>query len=263
MVDPRAGLAHLDELMVVPDGGDVGLPAGFNRQGKLRGLDPSDTVAEYFDSHGQQKLAVSNRVALCIPRFIIIKTEAAIANQVAMVSAGGLRTAQGYVGIQTTQPALEHSQKLQVENMGTRNEPAAPSKPRAPPSPGASITWWLSVPRTASRATMPPAPCTAPEPPDGPLLIIKWPDRFGALVGDTITFTLKFTNSGGQPINNVVVSDSLTNRFEYIPGSAKTNREAIFTTQPNDAGSLVLRWEITGTLQPHETGLATFQVRVR
>ena len=90
-----------------------------------------------------------------------------------------------------------------------------------------------------------------------------WPDRFGALVGDLVTFTLKYTNSGGQPITHVVISDSLTNRLEYVPGTAKTDREAIFTTQPNDAGSQVLRWEITGTLQPRETGIVTFQVRVR
>jgi uncharacterized repeat protein (TIGR01451 family) len=109
-------------------------------------------------------------------------------------------------------------------------------------------------------ASPPPA---APEPADGPLRIIKWPDRFGALVGDLLTFTLKYTNTGGQRITNVVVSDSLTNRFEYVPGTAKTDREAIFTTQPNDAGSQVLRWEITGTLQPGETGIVTFQVRVR
>ncbi len=76
------------------------------------------------------------------------------------------------------------------------------------------------------------------EPEDGPLLIIKWPDRYGALVGDLVTFTLKYTNSGGRPISNIGVSDSLTNRFEYVPGTAKTDREAIFTTQPNDAGSL-------------------------
>ena len=95
------------------------------------------------------------------------------------------------------------------------------------------------------------------------MLIIKWPDRYGALVGDVVTFTLKYTNSGGRPITNIVVSDSLTTRFEYVPGTAKTDRAAIFTTQPNEAGSQVLRWEIPGSLQPRESGIVTFQVRVR
>jgi len=82
-------------------------------------------------------------------------------------------------------------------------------------------------------------------------------------VGDIVTFYLKYSNTGGQPITNVVVSDSLAARFEYVKGSTKTDRDALFTTQPNEAGSAVLRWEFTGTLQPREHGLITFQVRVR
>src|SRR5207253_3493998 len=56
-------------------------------------------------------------------------------------------------------------------------------------------------------------------PADLPLLIIKWPDKTGALIGDTVTFFLKFTNQGGQPIADVVIRDSLTPRFEYVAGS--------------------------------------------
>ena len=47
----------------MPDGGDIGLRAGWGPDGKLRGLDPSDTVAEYVDSKGRKRLAVSNRVS--------------------------------------------------------------------------------------------------------------------------------------------------------------------------------------------------------
>ena len=85
----------------------------------------------------------------------------------------------------------------------------------------------------------------------------------GAMIGDTVAFYLKFTNQGGQPISDVVIRDSLTPRFEYVPGSAKTDREALFTVTPNDAGSTVLRWEFGGVLQPHQTGIVSFQVRVR
>ncbi len=84
--------------MHVPDGGDVGLTAGFNKQGKLVGLDPSDTVAQYFDSRGRQRLAVSNRVALCIPRFVIVTSAAAIANQIAATGPGATESVRVFAG---------------------------------------------------------------------------------------------------------------------------------------------------------------------
>jgi hypothetical protein len=61
----------------------------------------------------------------------------------------------------------------------------------------------------------------------------------------------------------VVVSDSLSGRLEYVPGTAKMDREAVFTTQQNEAGSLILRWEVGGRLMPGESGTVSFQARVR
>ena len=61
----------------------------------------------------------------------------------------------------------------------------------------------------------------------------------------------------------MVVSDSLTGRLEYVSGSAKSDRETIFTMQDNEAGSLVLRWEVAGRLLPRESGIVSFQARVR
>ncbi|HZY85970.1 MAG TPA: hypothetical protein VFE78_14150, partial [Gemmataceae bacterium] len=100
-------------------------------------------------------------------------------------------------------------------------------------------------------------------PPDKPLLIIKWPDRCGAQIGDVVTFYLRYTNQGGQPITDILVTDSLAARFEYVPGSAKSDRDAVFTTQPNESGSVVLRWEVAGALLPGQSGTVSFQVRIR
>ena len=102
-----------------------------------------------------------------------------------------------------------------------------------------------------------------PPAPERPLVLCKTADKQGVQIGDIVTFTLKYTNTGGQPITGVVVSDSLTGRLEYVPGSAKTDREAVFTMQANEAGSLILRWEIAGTLLPGTSGLISFQTRVR
>jgi uncharacterized repeat protein (TIGR01451 family) len=263
VIDPRAGAMSPAEFIKVPDGGDVGLQAGFDRLGKLRGLDPSDTVAEYFDSQGRQRLAVSNRVALCIPRFIIFKTESVLATEVTLAGPGSLRSTNAYASAKSVQPSLEHHQMLQLENVGTNQR--ASGTVQAVGTAVSGRVGGLVVVGNVYAVKDVDAACLlgVPEPPGGPLLIIKWPDRFCALVGDIVTFTLKYTNSGGQPITNVVVSDSLTGRLEYVAGTSKTDREAIFTTQPNEAGSQVLRWEITGTLQPRESGMVTFRVRVR
>ena len=64
-------------------------------------------------------------------------------------------------------------------------------------------------------------------------------------------------------MTDVAVTDSLSGRLEYVPGSAQSDREAVFTMQANEAGSSVLRWEIGGTLAPGDTGRVKFKVKVR
>jgi uncharacterized repeat protein (TIGR01451 family) len=103
----------------------------------------------------------------------------------------------------------------------------------------------------------------APCPPDKPLVLVKCADRTCAQPGDVVTFMLRYSNHGGRPITDVAVSDSLSPRLEYVPGSAQSDRPAVFTTQSNEAGSAILRWEISGTLQPGQSGALRFQARVR
>jgi uncharacterized repeat protein (TIGR01451 family) len=103
----------------------------------------------------------------------------------------------------------------------------------------------------------------APLPPDKPLVLIKCADKTSAQVGDIVTFSLKYTNVGGRPLTDVAVIDSLSGRLEYVEGSTQSDREAVFTLRENEAGSAQLRWEVSGTLQPGESGRIKFQVKVR
>ena len=64
-------------------------------------------------------------------------------------------------------------------------------------------------------------------------------------------------------IGNVTIADNLTTRFEYVPDSAKSSVDADFITQSNDAGSLVLRWEIKDPVKPGDGGVLRFKVKVR
>ncbi len=102
------------------------------------------------------------------------------------------------------------------------------------------------------------------EPPAQPRLrVIKVASTPFAEPGDTVDFTIRFDNVGNQPIGNVTILDNLTTRLDYVPQSAQSSVPAGFSTQANEAGSLVLRWEITDPLQPGKGGILRFRCRVR
>jgi uncharacterized repeat protein (TIGR01451 family) len=261
--DPLHGPRHPSEFVAIYDGGDSGYPAGFDRLGRLKGLDVTDTIAEYLDSKGNRKLAASNRVALCVPRFIVIETELRHSMQTTQYTVNNALHATA-PNASVGQVALKEQSRLQSPESidtrmclsGTYNTLGTSVAGRVQ---GLQVKTNLSTVKTVDATKT----AAKKEPEDGPLVIIKWPDKTCVGVGELVTFYLKYSNSGDLPITNVVVSDSLAARFEYVKGSTKTDREALFTTQPNEAGSALLRWEFTSPLQPHEHGLITFQVRIR
>ena len=258
------GPAHPGELVTVFDGGDSGLPVAALQDGRLRGFDPSDTVAQYTDSKGRPQLAISNRVGLCIPRYLVARGEINLAAHVSQFGTGNANAIYGHDVASARLILAMEEKRLHLEKLNQKQRTSGTTNTYGTAITGRSQG--LEMKTTLAAIHVVDGVCVRPEPDapkDRPLLIIKWPDKMGALVGDTLTFFLRFTNQGGQPIGNVVVSDNLTSRFEYVPGSAKADREAIFTTQPNDVGSSVLRWEFGGALQPRESGLISFQVRVR
>ncbi len=81
--------------------------------------------------------------------------------------------------------------------------------------------------------------------------------------GDIVSFTIRVDNIGEQPLSNLVITDSLTPRLEFVPGTDKSSIPANFTTVPNAVGSEVLRWELTEGLKPGEGGVVRFDCRVR
>ena len=262
LVDPILKTVHPSEYTTVYDGGDSGLPAGHDKQGKLRGVDPSDTIAEYVDSRGRKKIAVSNCVALCLPRFILLKTEtlpyvrASIANPITAVALASDRTSTSYTKIG------ERTGAFQVEIARERMKPSVNVNEYgvsvAGTAAGVKMKGTISAPRGIDSVKVMEKSLE-----DIPLLICKWPDRTGALIGEIITFYLKYSNPGKTPISDVVVIDNLTARFEYVKGTSKTDRDGTFTFQPNDVGSSLLRWEFNGPLLPGESGMISFQVRIR
>ncbi len=325
LVDPSAGPRYPDEECL-HDGGDEGARLGLDNDGKLHGLDPGDTAAEYSNSCGQRKVVTSNRVCLCVPRFVTLRAEVVLAGYdlaVGVVSRGGVK---GQIQVQALQPSLETLQQEQLKGMNARLTPSGAvavqkmdrlefvqvlngrvieigvadvlgskglrllraeqivmlkrqielarelSKPYGVQVVEQSIREAQVVGRveqlglvTAIQETRDLNVCCNEEPcaPDKPLVLFKWVNSCDVHVGDVVTFFLKYSNHGGKPITDVAVSDSLMGRLEYVPGSSNADRDAVFTMQENDAGSTVLRWEIGGKLLPGQSGVVSFQARVR
>lgn len=102
------------------------------------------------------------------------------------------------------------------------------------------------------------------EEPNKPCLrIIKLASCGAAKPGEEVEFTLRVDNVGNREMGNVTVVDNLTTRLEYVEGSAKSSVEADFSTQPNDGGSAILRWEIIDPVAKQTGFILQFKARVR
>jgi uncharacterized repeat protein (TIGR01451 family) len=262
LYDPYLGPRPAEEECL-HDGGIAGPAPGFDRQGRLHGLKPSDTVAEYKDSQGRPQLAPSNRVCICAPRFAVLRTMIRPIGYEASVALGSAGTALTESMVLTRLPSLEARQSVPPEALSGRKRTSAVENSQATLAFAQLEAGGLVVGRIHQEAIVGALLEKACPPPERPLILCKTVDKPSAQVGDVVTFLLKYTNQGGQPITDVVVSDSLTGRLEYVPESAKTDRQAVLTTQLNEAGSLVLRWQIGGPLLPGQSGLITFQARIR
>jgi uncharacterized repeat protein (TIGR01451 family) len=262
LFDPRLGRRPPEEECM-HDGGDAGRPVGLDHQGRLQGLDPADTVAEYSDSKGQRRIAISNRVCVCVPRFVVLRIQIVPTAYDSVRIPGEMGIAQVHAQVRERIPSLELLQREHVNAMRGRQQPSAAVHGVGPVSLDHITGSAIIVAEREGQEISATVARELPELPDRPLLLVKWTDCATVQIGDVVTFHLRYTNTGGKPISNVVVSDSLTGRLEYVPGSARTDRQAVFTTQLNEAGSLTLRWEIGGLLLPGQSGMVSFQVRIR
>ncbi len=104
---------------------------------------------------------------------------------------------------------------------------------------------------------LPPGKCS--------LRICKAASHMIANSGDQISFTIRFDNIGTQPVEKVVIVDSLSPRLEYIQESQQSSVAPApeFTSEPNEVGSTVLKWEFKSSLKPGEGGVLHFRTLVR
>ncbi len=100
--------------------------------------------------------------------------------------------------------------------------------------------------------------------PDGcTMRIFKAASHTIANSGDIVSFTIRFDNAGVKPLGNAVIVDSLSPRLTYIQGSQQCSVGVRFSAEPNEVGSMVLRWEIEEPIEPTQGGVISFDCRVR
>lgn len=322
--DPFIGPKPLEEECL-HDGGDALYPLGLDNLGRLGGLDPGDTAAEYTNSCGERRVVTSNRVCLCVPRYLIVRSEITPAGYDMVLGVEDRNAVCVQNQLRARQPSLQALQNAQLEALHSRKRPTSTVVVQPLDQLGKicvlnavlleigpfdvlgtcqmrllkadqlvrlkrqmELAAELSRPIGVAAVQEAVGPAVVgrvegvvvvsgaletrevkvccheePCPPDKPLVLFKWVNTCQAQVGDVVTFYLKYSNHGGKPITDVAVSDSLTGRLEYVPHSARSSRDAVFTAQENPSGSLVLRWEISGRLLPGDSGVVSFQARVR
>ena len=266
--DPILGMKKpLEEIL--PDGGDSGPRLGMSPEGKLGGLNPTDTAAEYRYGNSPRRVTISNRVCLFSPRFAVLRQESQPVAEGVSVPLAGVETALGEaVLLQRERTGNNwnsiaprgYVSKLGVRGTQSRIGLAAVERVQGLAAVGSVEGVQLkAVVVEVAAATQVSNACR----PDQPLVVTKYADPKAPNVGDLVTFVLKYENYGTKPIRDVVIADSLASRLEYIPGSAQADRPTVFTIQANEVYSAVLRWEVKGELRAGQSGMIQFQARVR
>lgn len=245
------------------DGGDKNERLGIGLDNKLGGLNPTDVALEYTIA-GKRRVTTSNVVCICSPRFMIRRVE---------LAPGGIdvRTMLA-ANVAQSGPSWFRDRAAPMADIGREkpNEFVGRTRPSAyigKVAPG----FFVGTDRPAAIGQVfgvkVEGALVEPEQLTGypmTLTVTKSVDPSGPRQpGDVVTITIRYANNFAQPISDVVVSDSLSGRLEYIPGSAQTDRPANFTAAPNEAGSVVVRWELPGVLLPGQAGTIKFKAKVR
>ncbi|MDO4550558.1 MAG: hypothetical protein Q4C96_04835 [Planctomycetia bacterium] len=93
--------------------------------------------------------------------------------------------------------------------------------------------------------------------------IYKVASSDSAKSGENVTFMIRFENTGNVPISNIIIVDNLSPRLELDPSSSVSSMDVDFRYEPNEKGSVLLRWEITEPLPPGQWGAVKFNCTVR
>jgi hypothetical protein len=262
--DPILGPKGTEEECLM-DGGDVGARVGPDRVGGIGGLDPSDTAMKFTTRHGT-KVAPSNRVCICVPRFAAARVETGPAGHHVIAAPERHHLVQPVAAL-VSRIGPGEARSLDQMRGFTGSMRASMFEARTGPE---AIDLWSGRPAgfTSLSGALAVAQFVGPDEVTTfrnaiPLLEKRFDPPHPDRIGQEVTVHLRFSNPTTQTMTDVVIADSLTTRLEYIEGTARTSRPATFTATSNGAGSVKLQWAIDGPLKPGESGTISFKVRIK
>ena len=261
LYDPLIGVKRpLEECFI--DGGDKGPALGIGPAGRLGGLDPTDVAAEYT-LNDKRRVCTTNIVCLCVPRFVLRRVDVGLVRVQTVVGPEVNKQAVGRVVASTNIPPQEVAARVKPVEVEGASRPAEQVG-----RVGLAVLVGTQRPVVVAQSVGAQVVASAVGPEELNLsncfTVHKAVDAKDPVrIGDVVTFTLTYRNNTRQPIQDVVLSDSLSPRLGYVDGSAASDRPANVTTTENEGGSVVVRFDLPGTLQPGEQGQVKFQARVR
>lgn len=260
--DPILGMKVPTEECLT-DGGDVGPRIGVGPRSRLGGLDPTDVALEYT-SLGRRRVATSNTVCVCSPRFAIRRADVLPSGVLSVVNIDAVKQAAPGSQIVARVPVGAVANRVKPVGNVARTRPGLMIA-----SQGIEEFVGWTAPRAVGLANRSAILATVAEVEEitsfpNDLTVTKAVSPTGPVhPGDEVTFTLRYRNGTLHPVSELMLSDSLSGRLEYVAGTAESDRPANVTTTPNDAGSVVVRFEIPGPVPPGQTGVVTFRAKVR
>lgn len=99
------------------------------------------------------------------------------------------------------------------------------------------------------------------------LVLVKAVDRASAQPGDTLTYTLTYTNPGAQTLSGITIADATPAWTVFVDASCLTLGGGLsacsVSAQPAPGGSGNVTWTLTGSLAPGASGSVRYRVRVQ
>ncbi len=262
LYDPLLGPKPLTEECFV-NGGDGKARLGVGPNGIIAGLDPTDVVAEYVLG-GKRRVGTSNIVCICVPRFVIRRSDV-VASGFQVVQAPGAANQITHRSVFSQRAASEVA-VAREKTLGLigKDRPSAAVALTGLHAFGSrtrlEVTYTVSGLRAIGTVAEPDELSNFP----GELTVVKSVDPKGPYkIGDEITITIHYANNTRQTVTDLIVGDSLSGRLEYVVGSAAADRPSNVTTTDNEAGSVVIRFELLGAIQPGTKGIVVFKARIR
>ena len=97
------------------------------------------------------------------------------------------------------------------------------------------------------------------------LALAKSVDKATALPGETLTYTVAYTNNSSEALSNVIIFDSTPAFTTFLSagnGPLPNDLTGVTIIKPAVGATGAIRWAFTGTLAPASNGTVTFQVKV-